>query len=104
MSSVHEASPALYKPGDLVRIAQRWPEEEGPCHIRTPAYVRGCIGSISRHVGAFPNPEKLAFRRPAENRHLYHVAIRFDEIWESEAPRNETLLVEIYEHWIERVA
>jgi len=91
----------LYKLGDRVRISLRWPENTGPVHIRTPAYVRGQTGTITRYFGAYPNPEKLAFGRPAESQHLYHVAISLDDLWE-DSKQNASLLVEIYEHWIER--
>ena len=46
----------------------------GPCHIRTPHYLRGRSGTVVRHLGDFPNPEDLAFARPAPRLPLYHVA------------------------------
>ena len=42
-------------------------------HIRTPHYVRGVTGEVVRRLGAFANPEDLAFGRPAERIALYHV-------------------------------
>jgi nitrile hydratase len=69
-------------------------------HLRTPHYVRGMSGTVVRNLGAYPNPEDLAFGRPAAIRTLYHV--RFDQpaIWDEGKPGDE-LLVEIYEHWLE---
>jgi nitrile hydratase len=69
-------------------------------HLRTPHYVRGMSGTVVRTLGAYPNPEDLAFGRPAAIRTLYHV--RFDQpaIWDEGKPGDE-LLVEIYEHWLE---
>jgi nitrile hydratase len=69
-------------------------------HLRTPHYVRGMSGTVVRNLGAYPNPEDLAFGRPAAIRPLYHV--RFDQpaIWDEGKPGDE-LLVEIYEHWLE---
>ena len=95
-----------FAPGARVRIRDDWPEErwalgEGPpCHIRTPHYVRGRTGTVERVLGAFPNPEDLAFARPAPARALYHV--RFDQrpLWEEGSPA-DTVLIEIYEHWLE---
>jgi nitrile hydratase len=57
-------------------------------------------GTVVRNLGAYPNPEDLAFGRPAAIRPLYHV--RFDQpaIWDEGKPGDE-LLVEIYEHWLE---
>ena len=102
MSSLSSQNLPLFKPGDQVKIPLRWPENDGQVHIRTPAYVRGHIGKIVRCFGSFPNPEKLAFGKPAENVNLYHVAITLDELW-GETNQNSSLLVEIYEHWIERL-
>ena len=103
MSALTDHQPApIYKIGDQVRISLRWPETSGPVHIRTPAYVRGHQGTIARFLGAYPNPEKLAFGRPAEVQNLYHIAISLDDLWEG-SKQNASLLVEIYEHWIERL-
>ena len=44
--------------GQPVRIKPMMP----PGHIRTPAYLRGKSGVIERHLGAFANPEELAYR------------------------------------------
>ena len=103
MSSATIATPPIFRPGDRVRIPLKWPEKDGPCHIRTPAYVRGHTGTIVRHFGAFANPEQLAFGKPADKKNLYHVAFKLDELWGSEHGQNASLLIEIYEHWIERV-
>ena len=89
-----------YAPGDAVRVKDDWPERRGPAHIRTPWYVRGASGQVTRYLGEFPNPEDLAFGRPAERRPLYHVAFERTAIW-PEHPTPDTLLVEIYEHWLE---
>lgn len=86
-------------PGDRVRVKNDWPEARGPAHIRTPHYLRGREGRITRHLGAFPNPEDIAFARPAPLRALYHVAFEPREIWpDAEA---QDIVVEVYEHWLE---
>lgn len=87
-------------PGTRVRVAARYPETLGPCHIRTPHYLRGREGVVERLLGAFPNPEDLAFARPAARVALYHV--RFDQpaLW-GEGRAGDTILVELYEHWLE---
>ncbi len=89
-----------FAPGAAVRVKNDWPETRGPCHIRTPYYLRGRAGTVQRALGAFPNPEDLAFARPAPVRALYHV--RFDQpaVWQQGKPGDE-LLVEIFEHWLE---
>ena len=60
--------------GARVRVRNDWPETRGPVHIRTPHYLRGKPGTVVRQLGAFPNPEDLAFARPAASLPLYHVA------------------------------
>jgi len=89
-----------FTPGQRVRVKADFPETRGPCHIRTPHYLRGQPGVVERMLGRFPNPEDLAFARPAETRTLYHV--RFDQpaLWQEGTP-GDAVLVEIFEHWLE---
>ena len=90
----------VFAAGDRVRVKDDWPERRGPCHIRTPHYLRGRDGVIERPLGAWPNPEDLAFGRPAARVKLYHV--RFDQPpLFGEGAAGDTLLVEIFEHWLE---
>lgn len=89
-----------FPPGARVRVRNDWPETRGPCHIRTPYYVRGETGTVVRHLGDFANPEDLAFARPAARLPLYHV--RFDQpaIWH-EGRAGDDILVEIFGSWLE---
>jgi nitrile hydratase subunit beta len=91
----------MFEPGAGVRVKDDWPETRGPVHIRTPHYVRGLRGTVVRRLGAFANPEDLAFARPAATRALYHV--RFDQpsVWH-EGRAGDELVVEIFEHWLEQ--
>ena len=90
-----------FSPGDSVVVKNDWPESRGPVHIRTPHYLRGRKGHVLRHLGDFPNPEDLAFARPAAKRSLYHVTFPMNELW-PEGRADDALVVEIYEHWLER--
>lgn len=90
-------------PGQAVRVRNDWPETRGPCHIRTPHYLRGESGVIARHLGDFPNPEDLAFARPAARTALYHVRFAMPAVWHGEGRAGDELLVEIFEHWLEPV-
>jgi hypothetical protein len=91
---------AALAPGTRIRVRNDWPERHGPVHIRTPHYLRGIEGRIERRLGAFPNPEDLAFARPAATIALYHVAFDAAAVW-PEADAEEVLLVEVYDHWLE---
>ena len=91
----------MFAPGDAVVVKNDWPEARGPAHIRTPHYVRGRAGRIVRHLGDYPNPEDLAFARPAAKRRLYHVTFPMRELW-PDGREDDELVVELYEHWLER--
>lgn len=92
-------APSTLAPGTRVRVRNDWPELRGPCHIRTPHYLRGRMGTVVRHLGAFPNPEDLAFARPAARLPLYHVAFAPQAIWPDSSAGE--ILVELYEPWLE---
>ncbi len=89
-------------PGTRVRVRNDWPERHGPVHIRTPHYLRGRSGTVVRALGAFKNPEDLAFARPAPPKALYHVRFDPHEVWPDGRATDE-LLVEIFEQWLEPV-
>ena len=89
-----------FAPGATVRVKDDWPETRGPCHIRTPHYIRGRTGTVVRPLGAFANPEDLAFARPAGTRALYHVRFEQTAPWH-EGRAGDALVVELYEHWLE---
>jgi nitrile hydratase subunit beta len=87
--------------GERVRVRLAWPED-GPTqvHIRTPGYLRGHTGVVEAMVGAFPNPEDLAFGRPGlPAKPLYRVVFRHDELWPARS--TDSVMADIYEHWLE---
>ncbi len=90
----------MIAPGTRVRVRDDWPETRGPCHIRTPHYLRGETGTVTRHLGDFPNPEDLAFDRPAPRLPLYHVQFDIRRLWADGTPGAD-LLVEVFEPWLE---
>ncbi|SEM99862.1 nitrile hydratase [Roseovarius tolerans] len=75
-----------------------------PGHVRAPWYLRGKVGVIERPLGAFANPEQLAYGLPAEEKPLYRVRFTMADVWGegAEAP-NDTLDAELYGHWLERL-
>lgn len=78
-------------------------EDWQPGHVRTPSYIKGCVGVIAQVLGSYPNPEELAYRRsglPAPT--LYRVRFNQIDVWSEYAGlAGDTLDVEIYEHWLE---
>jgi hypothetical protein len=95
------AVPTRHKIGDRVQVRLADP----PGHVRTPRYVRGRCGVIERLCGVYPNPEELAYARsgqPAQA--LYRVRFLQHDLWPDYAGgAADTVDVEIYQHWLERV-
>jgi len=89
-----------FRPGARVRVRRADP----PGHLRTPWYVRGRSGEVERVCGAFANPEELAYNRPGlPAEPLYRVRFRQRELWpDYQGPAQDTVEVEIYQHWLER--
>jgi len=55
---------------------------------------------VVRGLGAYPNPEDLAFRRPAPRLPLYHVAFDPASLW-PDAVYDGEIVIELYEPWLE---
>ena len=86
--------------GERVGVASMAP----PGHVRAPWYLRGKTGVIERRLGAFANPEKLAYGLPAEKRALFRVRFTMAEVWGDKAERpTDTVDAELYAHWLEPV-
>jgi nitrile hydratase subunit beta len=90
-----------FSPGMRVRVREDFP----PGHIRTPVYVRGKEGVVTRRFGSFRNPETLAIGRDGlPKKALYEVHFRQTDLWPDYAGApSDTLVMDIYEHWLERV-
>jgi len=88
-----------FKPGDRVRVMKVHPLG----HVRTPFYIRGCVGEVERLCGSFPNPEELAQMRsgqPAQP--LYRVRFLQKEVWPDYAgPSTDVVEIEVYQHWLD---
>jgi len=75
-----------------------------PGHVRAPSYLRGKSGVIERPLGAFANPEQLAYALPAPKKALYRVRFTMQELWGDQAENPaDTLDAEVYDHWLERL-
>lgn len=84
--------------GHGVRVRASHP----PGHVRTPYYCRGHAGVIIECLGAFPNPEHLAYRHagyaPVP---LYRVRFRNADLWPDQRNGADETEIEIFEHWLE---
>ncbi len=85
--------------GEQVRVRSARP----PGHVRTPYFVRGKRGVIESVLGAFANPEELAYGRDGlPKRALYRVRFRQSELWpDYPGAAPDTAVVDIFEHWLE---
>jgi len=88
-----------FEPGDRVRVLPA----EKPGHVRTPDYVKGKAGWVEAVVGAFPNPEELAYGLSGlPERPLYRVGFLQIDLWDDyTGPAEDHLYADIYEHWLE---
>lgn len=88
-----------FAPGDRVRVRADFP----PGHIRTPVYVRGKTGTVTRRFGDFENPELLAYRLKGPKKTLYEVRFRQTDLWpDYEGGAIDTVDLDIYDHWLEK--
>lgn len=90
---------ARFAPGAPVTVAYR----EALGHCRTPFYLRGKSGVVMSAIGAFRNPELLAYHKPGlPRRVLYRVRFRQAELWDDyRGAPSDTLEADLYEHWLE---
>lgn len=88
-----------FKPGDRVRVRA----DSRPGHIRTPAYIQGKTGEVAGIHGAFRNPEGLAYGRDGlPKQFLYLVSFDQRDLWKAyRGSPGDTLLMDIYEQWLE---
>ncbi len=93
------AQTATYRSGDWVRVRVDSPTH----HFRTPIYIQGKKGRVVALCGVFPNPESLAHGGSGLPQiPLYRVEFPQSEVWERyQGQAADTVLVDIYEHWLD---
>lgn len=91
----------LFNIGTKVKVIK----SNAPGHRRTPAYIRGKVGTIERICGAYPNPEELAYGFDGlPKRVLYRVAFKQIDVWpEYHGSSDDLIEMEIFEHWLSPV-
>ena len=95
-------SDPLFEPGEKVRVKpyQQHIEWRRP-HIRTPGYIYGVNGKVVDVCGQFDDPSFLAFGLEAPKVWLYRIEVSMSDLWPEQTSSNDTVSVEIYEHWLE---
>ena len=86
-----------FRVGDTVKVAVR--AHAG--HHRTPDYLKGRRGTISRVHGSFRNPETRAYGGDGEPRlRLYLVEFAQSELRSDGAGTRGRLYADLFEHWL----
>ena len=87
-----------YGRGESVRVADR--PHDG--HHRTPGYLKGKRGTVSRVHATFTNPETRAYGDDGLPRvRLYLVEFEQGELWPDRAGTSDHLYADVFEHWLE---
>ena len=91
--------PARFAIGERVLVL----DSEMKGHSRTPAYIMGKTGTIVDLLGAFRNPEQLAYGGDGRPEMLlYRVGFRQTDVWPNySGARTDSIVIEIYEHWLQ---
>lgn len=100
MSATANPQTVTLAPGDLVRVREDFPMG----HIRTPVYVRGKVGRVTRCFGAFGNPELLAYRLEGPKEDLYEVRFLQRDLWDDyRGSEKDAVDLDLYRHWLEKI-
>lgn len=88
-----------FKIGDSVKVLNLG--KKG--HVRIPMYIRTKTGVIIQYCGRYLNPEDLAIGSTAGPAiDLYRVQFDQMSLWpETYNDPGDTLVIEIYDHWLE---
>ena len=90
---------ARFQAGDRVRVREACP----PGHVRTPYYLRGKEGVVSRLIAEHPDPEELAYGRDGlPLMPVYWVRFPQTGLWpDYSGPEIDTAEADIQESWLE---
>jgi nitrile hydratase subunit beta len=87
---------ARYREGD--RVIARNLNPSG--HTRLPRYVRGKRGVIHRDWGSYVFADSNAHHAGERAQHVYSVEFAARELWGDDAPRKDTLRIDLWEDYL----
>ncbi len=70
-------------------------------HTRAPRYIRGRSGTIDRDHGVFVFPDTNAANAGKSPQHVYSVRFEAREVWGPEAPGNEAIYIDLWDHYLD---
>ena len=90
---------ARFTVGDTVQVRAATP----PGHVRTPYFIRGHAGTVTKVAGVFANPEELAYGRPGTPAQpLYWVQFAQKDLWaDYQGSDKDAAVVDVFESWLE---
>jgi nitrile hydratase len=86
-----------FQVGDCVIVRVAHPET----YTRSPRYVRGKKGVVSRDYGAFAFPDTMGQRLGEHPQHCYAVRFTARELWGPDAPARDVIHVDLYDDHLE---
>ena len=106
-----ESTDVQFGVGDVVRIRHEDPTRRfKKPHLRTPGYVFGLRGEVTRYLGLYPDPGLAAFRLPAPRVPLYSVRISLSDIKrsryykeEADVEDGDVVELDVFQPWLDRV-
>lgn len=88
-----------FKPGDQVRTRNMNPAT----HNRLPRYAKGKLGVVETIQGGFVFPDDNAHGKGENPEWVYTVVFTAPEIWGEDADPHQTLSIDAWESYLERV-
>lgn len=86
-----------FREGDEVIVR----EDYAIGHFRTPVYIRGKKGLVTKRYGAWGNPETLAYGFKGDKKYVYEVRFRQADVWpDYEGPPADTIDIDLMDNWL----
>ncbi|WP_064444891.1 nitrile hydratase subunit beta [Rhodococcus sp. YH3-3] len=92
-------NPIRFAVGDKVRLSHDAPRG----HTRLARYVRGKVGTVSVHRGAFVYPDAAGNGLGDDPQHVYTILFDSAELWGEQAEPNTTTTFDVWDPYIEHV-
>lgn len=91
------AQTARFREGERVLVRDDYPIG----HFRTPVYIRGKAGVVTRCFGTFGNAETLAYGFKGDRKAVYEVRFRQADVWpDYKGPPDDTVDIDLQENWL----